>query len=106
MFKSIKFTMMKNKTKSPFRLKNIIFSCISLFRKAKKGILNEKIIVFYRYDVINIDDVIDCKFCLRQQIEIDYISFKSPFQDKANDASSKSLCIISNRKKALKLFNT
>ncbi len=54
----------------------------------------KKIIYFYRYDVINIDDVIDFKFCLRQQILINYISFKSPCQNKANGASSKSLCGI------------
>ena len=54
----------------------------------------KKIIVFYRYDVINIDDVIDFKFCLRQQILINCISFESPCQNKANGASSKSLCHI------------
>ena len=75
-------------------MKNRLFSSLSVFRNAKKGILNEKIIVFYRYDVINIDDAIDFKFCLRQQIQINYTSFKSPHQNKANGASIKSLCGI------------
>ncbi len=44
----------------------------------------KKIIVFYRYDVMNIDDVIDFKFCFRQQILLNYISFESPCQNKAN----------------------
>ncbi len=90
MFKSIKFTMKKNKIKSPFRLKNIIFLVYLYLRKPKKEFLIKKIIVFDRYDIIKIDDFIDFKFCLRKQILINYTSFK-PLSRKVSNASSKSL---------------
>ena len=47
---------------------------------------------FFRCDVIDIDDVIDIRFCLRQQMWINYISFESSNQEKANDVS----CTIVN----------
>ena len=64
----------------------------------------KKIIVFYRYDVKNIDDVIDFKFCLRQQILINYISFESPAQKKGNGASGQVSLCYSGRNMGPKTF--
>ncbi len=66
----------------------------------------KEIIVFYRNDVIHINDVIDFKSYLRQQILINYTSFKSPYQNKANDASNKFLCGILAEMWANKHFYT
>ncbi len=55
--------MKKSRKKSLLRLKNKLFSSLSIFKEAKKGFLSEKIVGLYKYDVIKIDDVIDSKFC-------------------------------------------
>ena len=54
--------MKTNKIKSPFRLKNKIFSSYISSEKPEKDFLAKKKTVFYRYDVIKMDDVIDLNF--------------------------------------------